>query len=159
MRSGIKSRILKNIILELFYSAGFKVKEIAEKLKVSEAYVSRIIKQDTRYENEKLRRKTNSRDKHEKDKKILSRNKRAERINEDCVIFSNLMELQAQNARAMSIKAKIRSDDIIKMNLQHYKYNPKKKRLEYDETAGLLPSGIAKMKYDYRSLSFPENKL
>lgn len=47
----------KEIIIDLFYIEHLKVKEIAENVNLSSAYITKIIKQDTRYNTEKLDRK------------------------------------------------------------------------------------------------------
>ena len=47
----------KEKIIELYYEQHLKVKDIEEYLKISSAYVSKIIKQDTRYDIEKNKRK------------------------------------------------------------------------------------------------------
>ena len=50
----------KEDIINLFYNEHLKVKEIAEKLKVSTPYITKVIKQDSRYMQEKDFRKKES---------------------------------------------------------------------------------------------------
>ena len=52
--------ILKEKILNLFYIEHLKVKEIAENTNVSSAYITKVIKKDTRYKKEKEFRKNTS---------------------------------------------------------------------------------------------------
>ena len=46
----------KDKILNLFYIEHLKVKEIAEKTKVTSAYITKVIKTDSRYMEEKNNR-------------------------------------------------------------------------------------------------------
>ena len=56
-------KISKENIINLFYIEHLKVNEIAEKLSFSSAYITKIIKQDNRYLQEKEYRKTVSKTK------------------------------------------------------------------------------------------------
>ena len=58
----------KEIIIDLFYIEHLKVKEIAENVNLSSAYITKIIKQDARYNSEKLYRKNLSNKKRKIDK-------------------------------------------------------------------------------------------
>ncbi|WP_079428873.1 hypothetical protein [Clostridium oryzae] len=148
LRKKSKTEKIKNDILNLYFIEKLKIKAIADINNVSAAYVSKIIKLDSRYEQEKHRRKVVNKDKHERQKRIFNMKKRKKTLIEDNIIFSNLAALQVQNAKAMSTKRKINGDTMIKINLQHYRYNKYKKRLEYDGAAGILPMGISKLRYD-----------
>ena len=53
----------KDKILNLFYIEHLKVKEIAEKTSVTSAYVTKVIKIDSRYKEEKNFRKEKSKEK------------------------------------------------------------------------------------------------
>ena len=46
-------KVSKEVTIDLFYSEHLPVKEIAIKLKTSPAYITKIIKQDDRYVQEK----------------------------------------------------------------------------------------------------------
>ena len=50
----------KESIINLFYNEHLKVKEIAKQLSISSAYITKIIKQDSRYMQEKDFRKKES---------------------------------------------------------------------------------------------------
>ena len=54
---------LKDKILNLFYIGHLKVKEIAEKTNVTSAYITKVIKTDSRYKEEKNFRKEKSKKK------------------------------------------------------------------------------------------------
>ena len=66
----------KEIIIDLFYIEHLKVKEIAENVNLSSSYITKIIKQDTRYNTEKLDRKNLSTQKRKIDKNKYIKNKR-----------------------------------------------------------------------------------
>ena len=57
----------KDKILNLFYIEHLKVKEIAEKTKVTSAYITKVIKTDSRYMEEKNFRKEKSKEKRKQD--------------------------------------------------------------------------------------------
>ncbi len=50
--------MLKETIINLFYIEHLKVKEIAERENISSAYITKVIKKDNRYIQEKQYRKT-----------------------------------------------------------------------------------------------------
>ena len=54
------------IIIELYFKQKMKQKDIAEKLNVSKYIVSRVLKEDVRYKQEKERRKEISRQRKKK---------------------------------------------------------------------------------------------
>ena len=53
----------KENIIDLFYNEHLKVNEIAKKENVSSAYITKVIKQDIRYNHEKVNRKGISKEK------------------------------------------------------------------------------------------------
>lgn len=59
----------KDYIINMFYLQHLKIKEIAEETNTSSAYISKVIKQDSRYTEEKEYRKAIS-----KEKRKLSQN-------------------------------------------------------------------------------------
>ena len=66
----------KENIINLFYIEHLKVKEIAEKVNTSSAYITKVIKQDSRYLQEKEYRKTISKDKRKVAQNNFIKNKR-----------------------------------------------------------------------------------
>ena len=61
----------KDEIINLFYIEHLKVNKIAEKINVTSAYITKVIKTDSRYKKEKDFRKEKSREKRKKTKTIL----------------------------------------------------------------------------------------
>lgn len=126
--------MLKNTIINLFYIEHLKVKEIAEKENITSAYVTKIIKQDTRYIQEKEYRKEMSKDKRKIDQNKFAKNKREKRKMED-----NYLILQAkheQATRELSKSKHLSNESYRKWNYSAYKYNPSKKRYEFDVKLG-----------------------
>ena len=66
----------KDKIIELFFISHLSVKEIADSIGTSSAYITKIIKTDERYVMEKQYRKEKSKEKRKKDKNNFMKNKR-----------------------------------------------------------------------------------
>ena len=146
----------KEKIIDLFYIGNYKIKEIAKRIDCSSAYVTKIIKNDERYQKEKKARKNNNIEKN-KEKKLRDRKERKfkpenlisnedkirEKV-EDGFIFAK-MKIEQEMAARGKMKS-ISEDQIVTSNLQHYTYNKVKNRLEYDDTCGKLPMGIPRTK-------------
>ena len=124
----------KESIINLFYIKHLKVKEIAEELNLSSAYITKVIKKDDRYIREKEFRKNIS-----KEKRKFSQNEFIKRKRKKQRIEDNYSFVQAQHEQATRelSKAKYLSDESYrKLNYSAYKYNPSKKRYEFDERLG-----------------------
>ncbi len=110
------------------------IEEIAEKENISSAYVTKVIKQDNRYIQEKQYRKTISNEKRKIDQNKFAKNKREKRRIED-----NYLALQAQleqDSRELSKSKHLSNESFRKWNYSAYTYNPSKKRYEFDEQLG-----------------------
>lgn len=126
--------IKKEEILNLFYNEHMKVNEISVKIQISSPYVSKIIKNDSRYIKEKADRKQNSisnrklaQNKFIKEK----RTKQKENDNYDIVL------LQHRQASIELSKGTILCDESYrKCNSSAYTYNKEKNRYEFIEKFG-----------------------
>ncbi len=125
---------LKEKIIKLFYSSHLKVKEIAEITKVSSAYVTKIIKKDARYEEEKNFRKEKSKEKRKADQNYFVKKKRENKRIEDNYAF--VQEQHKQATMELSKSKKLSDENYRKWNKSAYKYNPSKHRYEFDEKLG-----------------------
>lgn len=126
--------MLKEKIIFSYYISHLKVKEISEKLNVSSAYITKIIKQDSRYAEEKQYRKHISENKRRIDKNKFIKNKRDKQRIED-----NYQAVKAQHnqaARELSKSKHLSNESFRKWNYSAYKYNPSKRRYEFDERLG-----------------------
>jgi len=124
----------KENILNLFYIQHLKVKEIAEKENTSSAYITKIIKQDARYLQEKEYRKDKSKEKRKLDQNNFIKNKREIKRIEDN--YSTVQAQHEQASRELSKSKHLSNESYRKWNSSAYKYNPSKRRYEFDSSLG-----------------------
>lgn len=124
----------KNKIIELFFINHLSIKEIANIVDTSSAYITKIIKNDERYVMEKQYRKEKSKEKRKKDKNNFMKNKREQKRIDDNYSFVQAQHYQA--TRELSKSRHITNETYRKWNSSAYKYNPLKKRYEFDEKLG-----------------------
>ncbi len=124
----------KEYIINLFYCKHLKVKEIAEQLNVSSSYISKIIKQDKRYLQEKATRKELAKDKRKHDQNQFIRKKREQKKLEDDYYIVKAQHEQA--SMELSKSKHLSNENYRKWNISAYKYNPSKKRYEFDSKLG-----------------------
>ena len=124
----------KDKIIELFFISHLLVKEIADSIGTSSAYITKIIKTDERYVMEKQYRKEKSKEKRKKDKNNFMKNKREQKRIDDNYSFVQAQHYQA--TRELSKSRHITNETYRKWNSSAYKYNPLKKRYEFDEKLG-----------------------
>ena len=124
----------KDKIIELFFINHLSVKEIADSVGTSSAYITKIIKTDERYVMEKQYRKEKSKEKRKKDKNNFMKNKREQKRIDDNYSFVQAQHYQA--TRELSKSRHITNETYRKWNSSAYKYNPLKKRYEFDEQLG-----------------------
>ena len=124
----------KENIINLFYIEHLKVKEIAEKEHISSAYVTKVIKKDERYLEEKEYRKNRAKDKRKVAQNNFIKNKRYNRRIEDNYSFIQAQHEQA--TRELSKSKHLSNESYRKWNYSAYKYNPSKRRYEFDSNLG-----------------------
>lgn len=125
---------LKEKIIILFYVNHQKVKEIAEQIHTSSAYITKIIKQDSRYLEEKSFRKELSKSKRKIDQNSFIKNKREIKKIEDNYFIVQAQHLQA--TRELSKNKHLSNENYRKWNSSAYQYNPSKKRYEFRGNLG-----------------------
>lgn len=126
----------KDSIINLFYDEHLKVKEISKIINVDSSYISRIIKGDDRYLDEKNNRKVISKKKHkENTKTIIKKSRDVKKFNNnvDDLILKNL---HRQASIELSKGKHLSNENYRKWNYSAYKYNPSKKRYEFCEELG-----------------------
>ncbi len=127
-------KVSKENIINLFYKEHLKAKEIATKLDTSSSYITKIIKSDNRYTQEKNYRKELSKEKRKKSQNKFIKNKREQkRLDESFNI------VQAQHIQAsieLSKSKHLSNENFRKWNTSAYHYNPSKHRYEFDERLG-----------------------
>ncbi len=118
----------KEKIIDLFYNEHLKPVDIALELNVSNAYVSKIIKKDSRYHEEKSQRKQQNEIKHKE--RTIEYMKLKQKSNKDS--YETLKAQLKQDAEELSYYFDISDRSFRKFNSSAYKYNAKKKRFEID---------------------------
>lgn len=121
----------KEKIIKLYYDEHLQVNDISNSLNISSPYITKIIKQDSRYMEEKTTRKNksavnrrNAKNKFMKDKRDMKR------------IEDNYATVEAQHIQAtkeLSKSSHINNETYRKWNSSAYNYNPSKRRYEFDE--------------------------
>ncbi len=125
---------LKEKIINLFYFEHLKVKNISEKLNISSAYITKIIKTDNRYVEEKQFRKNLSKEKRKIDQnKFIKEKREIKRIEDN---YSIIESQHIQATKELSKSSYLTNESYRKWNQSAYKYNPSKKRYEFDDTLG-----------------------
>lgn len=124
----------KENIINLFYIEHLKVKEIAQKENISSAYVTKVIKEDERYLKEKEYKKNRAKDKRKVAQNNFIKNKRYNRRIEDNYSFIQAQHEQA--TRELSKSKHLSNESYRKWNYSAYKYNPSKRRYEFDSNLG-----------------------
>lgn len=127
---------MENIIIDLYYIKKFKQKDIANKLNISEATVSRIIRKDKRYSLEKEYRKKENKIKHNKSiqKRVVHKRKKNQfkDKNDDLI----LKKIHMQDACELSKHFHLSNENYRQWNYSAYNYNPSKRRYEFNKKLG-----------------------
>ena len=125
---------LKEKIINLFYFEHLKVKNISEQLNISSAYITKIIKTDNRYVEEKQFRKNLSKEKRKIDQnKFIKEKREIKRIEDN---YSIIESQHIQATKELSKSSYLTNESYRKWNQSAYKYNPSKKIYEFDDTLG-----------------------
>ena len=124
----------KNIIIELFFEQHLKVNEIAKNIETSSAYITKIIKQDQRYLEEKQSRQEVSKLNRKIAQNNFMKNKREQKRIDDQ--YSIVQAQHNQDAMELSKRGHMNNQTFRKWNSSVYNYNPSKHRYEFDEQFG-----------------------
>lgn len=127
---------LKSKIIQFYYLEHLRPTQIKDKLKVSNGYVTHIIKADSRYEQEKEFRKQLSKGIRKKSQRTLMKKRRTPAQIEFNHSIQELMEQHNRDARELSHGSHLNNEAFRKWNYSAYKYNPSKKRYEFNEKLG-----------------------
>ena len=119
----------KELIIKYFFNEHLKVKEIAEMIHTSSSYITKIIKQDERYSEEKK-----SKEKRKKDQNRFIKHKREQKRIDDNFAF--VEEQHRQATLELSKSKHLSNESYRKWNISAYKYNSSKHRYEFDEKLG-----------------------
>lgn len=126
----------KEKIIDLFYNKRLKPTDIALKLNVSNSYVTKVIKNDSRYYEEKDKRKKQNRIKHNEQTKEYMRSKRENskrRNNKDNL---DLKSMHNQAVAELSQKRRLTNMNYRDWNKSAFIYNEKRKGYEFKKELG-----------------------
>ena len=124
----------KDKILDLFYNSHYKAKDIASVVGVSPSYITKIIKTDVRYDNEKKDRTAISKEKHRTSKKLYIRKKREQRKIDEAYYIVEQQHRQAVSE--LSKSKRLSNESYRNWNSSAYSYNDKKRRFEFKDGLG-----------------------
>ena len=118
----------KEKIIDLFYIKHLKPVDIALQLDISNSYVTKIIKNDSRYHKEKTQRKQQNKIKHKE--QTIEYIRKKQKSNKDS--YEALKYQLEKDAEELSYYFDISNRSFRKFNASAYKYNSKRKRFEID---------------------------
>lgn len=122
----------KNKVIErLYFEEKKTLTEIAEKLKVSVSYITKVLKKNEMYNVEKEKRKEENLAKRRLKQKEIIYNRRRQKKNSDSSYLA-LKSSHEQASRELSKSRTFGTEALRQWCLGAYKYNPEKKRYEFD---------------------------
>ena len=124
----------KDMIIELFFEQHLKVTEISKNIGTSSAYITKIIKADPRYIEEKKNRKEISKGNRKIAQNSFMKNKREQKRIDDQ--YSIVQAQHNQDAMELSKRGHMNNQTFRKWNSSAYNYNPSKHRYEFNEKFG-----------------------
>ena len=127
----------KEKITVLYFQDGKSLTEISELTKVSISYISKILRKDARYTEEKEKRKTNNLVQRRKKQKTLIYAGRKNRIDLDYAI---MLKQHREATRELSKTSTLGDLALRKWCSSVYKYNDQKKRYEFNCDNALKPA-------------------
>ena len=127
---------MKEEILDLFFNQKMKQNEIATKLNIAKSTVSKIVGKDTRFIDEKSRRKAVHKLNHNKDIQTRVENKRKQIQFQNSVDNLIIKHLHTKASIELSKRIHLTNENYRKWNSSAYNYNPSKRRFEFDENLG-----------------------
>lgn len=127
---------MKNDILHLFFCDNLSQKEISEKLNITKGYVSQIVTKDNRYPQFKKEKLIKSHKKHNKQIQNITKEKRKKIQFSNSVDDLSLKVKHNQASMELSKRSHLSNESYREWNYSAYKYNPSKRRYEFDSTLG-----------------------
>lgn len=124
----------KDIIIELFFEQHLKVTEISKNIGTSSAYITKIIKADPRYIEEKKNRKEISKGNRKIAQNSFMKNKREQKRIDDQYLIVKAQH--NQDVMELSKRGHMNNQTFRKWNSSAYNYNPSKHRYEFNEQFG-----------------------
>ena len=127
----------KEIIEKLYFQEKMQLCDIAEKIGTSVSYVSKILRKNANYNNEKEKRKlVNLSERREKQKNLIY-GKRKNKVDLEYVAVKNQ---HVEATKELSKTGRLGDLALRKWCSSVYKYNPRKKRYEFNAGGLLKPA-------------------
>ena len=127
----------KEEITVLYFQEGKSLTEISKLVGVSISYISKILRKDSRYADEKENRKAdNLAQRRKKQKKIIYANRK----NNTDLTYAVLLKQHEQDTKELSKTSKLGDLALRKWCSSVYKYNNEKKRYEFNAGSALKPA-------------------
>lgn len=120
----------KNKIIQMYYTEHLRPTDISEALNIDNGYITRIIKQDERYETEKKQRKQFNKQKNKEQTIAYIKEIRHSQKEE----YEILQYQLAIDSKIESINSTISKINFRKYNSSAYNYNSNKKQFELDKS-------------------------
>ena len=124
----------KDMIIELFFEQHLKVTEISKNIGTSSAYITKIIKADPRYIEEKKNRKEISKRNRKIAQNSFMKNKREQKRIDDQYLIVKAQH--NQDVMELSKRGHMNNQTFRKWNSSAYNYNPSKHRYEFNDQFG-----------------------
>ena len=124
----------KDMIIELFFEQHLKVTEISKNIGTSSTYITKIIKADPRYIEEKKNRKEISKGNRKIAQNSFMKNKREQKRIDDQYLIVKAQH--NQDVMELSKRGHMNNQTFRKWNSSAYNYNPSKHRYEFNEQFG-----------------------
>lgn len=118
-----------SIIKDLYFIQKKSLTEIADIVNTSISYISKILRKDKRYTNEKENRKKETLIKRREKQKDIIYSNRKNKLDANEI---NMKKLHEQDVNELSKHCNIGTQALRKWCSSAYKYNPKKKCYEFD---------------------------
>ncbi len=116
---------MEDEILKRYFQDKMKQIDIANELNISKYKVSRVVTKDSRYNEEKERRKLSSEQKHKEKTIDYIKSKRRTKIQDE--VYQQLQQLHKQASQELSGRKTISNIAYRNWNTSAYKYNEKTK--------------------------------
>lgn len=130
----------KKIIEEMYFIDKNTLTEISKKLNVTVGYISRILKENDKYLEEKQRRiKDNLAKRRSLQKEKIYQNRKKKGIDLEYIALQNKHD---EAAKELSKSSRLGAEVIRKWCGSAYKYNSKKKRYEFDAGNSVKPADL-----------------
>ena len=130
----------KEIIQDMYFNEKKTLTEISKKLDLTVGYISRILKKNEKYLEEKQKRKDENLAKRRSlQKEMIYKGRKQKEIDLEYIALQNQHE---QAAREFSKTRRLGTEAIRKWCSGAYKYNSSKRRYEFDEGNSVKPADL-----------------